>query len=250
MQIGGKELPNNIGGAQKQRSQSGYGYYHSSSFEEAFRSLNTNIRLLGSDRSIHSLTITSSIPAEGKSTIALNLAKAGAAMGKRVLLVDADLRKPQIHKRFELDNEEGLSNLLATDISLKSLVQSVPNVENLTVLTAGDIPPDPTRLLSSERMRQLQSQLEAENDYELVIYDTPPMSFADSRILGAITAGLILVTRIGRTDRNLLRNAIDDLKLSQVSILGITVNCAKSHSGNYYYNHYYGDRPKSSQANP
>ena len=170
------------------------------------------------------------------------------------MLVDADLRKPQIHKRFDLDNEEGLSNLLATGISLKSLVQSVPNVENLSVLTAGDIPPDPTRLLSSERMKQLQSQLEAEDDYDLVIYDTPPMSFADSRILGAITAGLILVTRIGRTDRNILRNAIDDLKLSQISILGLTVNCAKSHSGNYYYNryynHYYGDRQESPQANP
>lgn len=236
-------LPNLTAGKKR---QPGYGYYQSSSFHEAFRSLNTNVRLLGSDKSLNCLTVSSSVPAEGKSTIAVNLAKAAAAMGQRVLLVDADLRKPQIHNRFNLSNEQGLSNVLATGLSLEEAIQPAPGLENLWLLTAGEVPPDPTRLLSSERMRQMQAQLEAEGKYDFVIYDTPPMSFADSRILGALTVGIILVARIGRTDRGLLRNTIDDLKLSQVPLLGLVVNCAKRHGGSYYYyNRYYRNSPQA-----
>jgi capsular exopolysaccharide synthesis family protein len=249
LKIGGTNVFPSLTAGKKRRSSSGYDYYQSSSFHEAFRSLNTNVRLLGSEKSLHSLTITSSLPAEGKSTISTNLAKAAAAMGQRVLLVDADLRKPQIHNRFNLPNEQGLSNVLATGLNLDEAIQPAPGLENLWLLTAGEVPPDPTRLLSSERMRQLQSQLEVEGKYDLVIYDTPPMSFADSRILGGLTVGIILVARIGRTDRGALRNTIDDLKLSQVPVLGMAVNCAKRSGGSYYYyNHYYrnSQQPKES----
>ena len=239
--IGGTSVLSGVNPSKKP----GYNYYSSSSFHEAFRSLNTNIRLLGSEKSLNSLTITSSVPAEGKSTISTNLAKAAADMGQRVLLVDADLRSPQIHKRFSLPNEQGLSNVLATGLSLEDTIQSAPGRENLWLLTAGEVPPDPTRLLSSERMRQMHSQLETEGKYDLVIYDTPPMSFADSRILGALTVGIILVARISKTEHGPLRSAIDELKLSQVPLLGLVVNGAKQQgSSYYYYNHYSSSQSK------
>ena len=248
LKIGGTSVLSQLNPSKKRRASSGDNYYNSSSFHEAFRSLNTNVRLLGVEKSLNSLTITSSVPAEGKSTISINLAKAAAAMGQRVLLVDADLRKPQIHDRFNLPNEQGLSNVLATGLRLEEAIQPAPGRENLWLLTAGEVPPDPTRLLSSERMRQMHRQLEAEGKYDLVIYDTPPMSFADSRILGAMTLGIILVTRIGRTERSVLRNTIDELKLSQVPILGLVVNCTKQRgSSYYYYNHYYRNSSQSKE---
>ena len=220
--------------------------YNSSAFLEAFRFLNTNIRLLGFDSPIRSLVISSSEPAEGKSTVSIHLAKAASAMGQRVLLIDTDLRRPQVHCRFGLKNKKGLSNVIAKDLDLETAIQTVPQCKGLSVVTAGDIPPDPTRLLSSQRMHQIMKQLEEEARFDLVIYDTPPMlGFADARILAKHTTGMILVAKIGKTDRSALRQSIDILKMSKVSILGLVANNAindgmKSH---YYYDRYYSDRP-------
>lgn len=245
IQIGTAKLVAKTFGGEEARG----GYYQSSGFLEAFRSLNTNIRLLGSDSSLTSFAITSAAPAEGKSTVSLNLAKAAAAMGQRVLVVDADLRRPQLHERYGLPNDQGLSNVLATGLALEEAIQPISEEENenLWVLTAGEVPPDPTRLLSSERMRQVQAQLEAAGNFDLVIYDTPPMlNFADARILGPLTAGIILVARISKTDRSALRQAIDELKLSQVPLLGLVANAtSRKRSGSYYYySRYYKSRGK------
>jgi capsular exopolysaccharide synthesis family protein len=232
-----------LGGSDRSR----YGY-KTSGFLEAFRSLNTNIRLLGSDQPLSSLVVTSAAPAEGKSTISTNLAKAAAAMGQRVLIIDADLRRPQVHARFEIPNEAGLSNILATGVDVDSVIQTVPQWENVHVLTAGDIPPDPIRLLSSKRMQLLMEQLQQDARFDLIIYDTPPvLGFSEARILGAATTGIVLVARLGKTDRSLFRNAIEDLKVYQVPILGIVANGVSrtSHYGygsSYYYNRYYSQR--------
>ncbi|NJO94600.1 MAG: polysaccharide biosynthesis tyrosine autokinase, partial [Hydrococcus sp. RM1_1_31] len=219
--------------------------YKASGFLEAFRSLNTNIRLLGSDNSLNSMVVSSAEPGDGKSTVSTNLAQAAAAMGQRVLLVDADLRRPQVHHRLGISNEQGLSNILATGLALEEAIQHIPQWENLSVITAGDIPPDPTRLLASKRMQQVMEELRLKGGFDLIIYDTPPvLGFADGRILAAATNGIVLVARISKTDRAAVKNCLDELKLSQVPILGLVANGAsRSGSGSYYYyNHYYSER--------
>jgi polysaccharide biosynthesis transport protein len=222
--------------------------YKTSGFLEAFRSLNTNIRLLGSDYAFNSFVVSSAEPGDGKSTISTNLAQAAAAMGQRVLIVDADLRRPQVHHRLGIENEQGLSNILATGLALEEAIQPVPQWENLSVITAGDIPPDPTRLLASKRMQQVMEELKQKGWFDLIIYDTPPvLGFADGRILAAATNGIVLVARLSKTDRSALKNCIDQLKLAQVPILGLVANgVTRSGSGSYYYSyyysHYYSDR--------
>ena len=219
-------------------------WYGASPFLESFRSLNTNIKLLGSDTSIRSFVISSSIPSEGKSTISCHLAQAAAAMGQKVLLIDADLRRPQVHRWVGIKNEEGLSNVLATGLDIEEAIVKVPQWENLSVVTAGDIPPDPTRLLSSQKMYALMERLKSSRKYDLIIYDTPPiLGFADGRILSTRTDGVVLVVRIGKTDRSLLKQNIDNIRMSNVPVLGVIANQVNRTSSSYhYYNNYYADR--------
>ena len=219
--------------------------YHASPFLEAFRSLNTNVKLLGSDSLINSLVVSSSIPSEGKSTIAFHLAQAAAAMGQRVLLIDADLRRPQAHRWAGLKNTEGLSNILATNLAVEAAIKKITQWENLFVITAGDVPPDPTRLLSSQKMRDLMEKLKHSYQYDLIIYDTPPiLGFADGRIVAAHTNGVVLVVKMGKTDRSLLKQNIDNLKMANIPVLGLVANQVNRHSNgsSYYYSHYYADR--------
>ncbi|MCZ8188241.1 MAG: polysaccharide biosynthesis tyrosine autokinase [Microcystis sp. LE19-338.1B] len=219
-------------------------YYNFSPFSEAFRTLNTNIRLLGSDSPRKSLVISSVSPGDGKTTMAINIAKAAARMGQRVLLVDADLRRPQIHPRLNLDNDHGLSNVIAEGLDWNEAIQPLPRYENLSILTAGPIPPDPTRLLSSQRMQEMISHLQQDHAFDLIIYDLPPIAaFADAKILAAMATGLILVTKLGKTDRFVLKNMLEDLRSSQISVLGLVANNVSRKDHNYrYYGHYYGKR--------
>ncbi|WP_286825294.1 polysaccharide biosynthesis tyrosine autokinase [Microcystis sp. LSC13-02] len=219
-------------------------YYNFSPFSEAFHTLNTNIRLLGSDSPLKSLVISSLSPGDGKTTMAINIAKAAARMGQRVLLVDADLRRPRIHLRLNLDNDHGLSNVLAEGLDWNEAIQSLPRYENLSILTAGSIPPAPSRLLSSQRMQEMISQLQQDHLFDLIIYDLPPLAaFADAKILAAMATGLILVTKLGKTDRFALKNLLEDLRLSHISVLGLVANNVSRKDHNYrYYGHYYGKR--------
>lgn len=218
-----------------------------SHFLEALRVLNTNIQLLSSDRAIRSVTISSSTPGDGKSTISVFLAQTAAAMGKKVLLVDADMRKPQVDRRLQLSNKLGLSNLIAHSLRPEEVIndQPIPDLPNLSVLTAGKIPPDPTTLLSSEKMKGLIKYLE--EMFDLVIYDTPPvLGLADTTLLSPKTDGLILVTRIEKTNRSALTQALDNLKLSRVNVLGIVANGVQgdSNSPYQYYKAGYGNNHK------
>ena len=219
-------------------------WYGASPFLESFRSLNTNIKLLGSDTAIRSFVISSSIPSEGKSTVSCHLAQAAAAMGQKVLLLDADLRRPQVHRWIGIENSKGLSNVLATGLDIEEAIVNVPQWENLAVITAGDIPPDPTRLLSSQKMYSLMERLKTSRKYDLIIYDTPPiLGFADGRILSSHTDGVILVVKIGKTDRSLLKQNIDNIEMSNVPVLGLVANQVNRTTSSYhYYNHYYSDR--------
>ena len=219
----------------------GYSYFP---FLEAFRSLHTNISFLGSDTPINSLVISSAMHAEGKSTVALNLALAAAAMGQRVLLVDADLRLPQAHILLGLPNEQGLSNVISTNLPVLEVIQRSPASDNLFVLTSGQIPPDPTKLLSSKKMQNIMEQLR--QSFDLVIYDTPPLlGLADSSLLATYTDGIVLVVRMGKTGRSALMPALEGLKLSRATILGTVCNGGKGNSSNAYYYYY---RPRTQEA--
>lgn len=195
-------------------------------FLEAFGSLYTNLRLLSPGISMRSLVITSAVKGDGKSTIAFYLAKTAASVGLRVLLVDADLRLPQLHLLLGLPNVRGLGDAIATDLSLNDTIQKAPEEDNLFVLTAGHNPHDPIKLLSSKKMLYLMEQFQT--FFDLVIYDTPPLvGLADAHILASQTDGTLLVVKIDRTDRSLVDKALEGLKISGASVLGTVVNGIK-----------------------
>jgi receptor protein-tyrosine kinase len=204
-------------------------------FQEAFRSLNANIRLLNVDTPINSCVITSCQVADGKSTVAVNLARAAAAMGQQVLLVDADLRRPQVHEMLGLPNWEGLHNVIAEDVDAEQVILRSPRDENLFVLTSGPVPPDPTKVLASRKMQHLMAALSSH--FDLVIYDTAPLlGLADANLLGAHTDGLMLVVGLNQTEREALLLALEDLKIAGIPLLGMVANGDKG--SRYYYQSY------------
>ncbi len=210
-------------------------YSESSRFLEAFRVLHTNIQLLSSDETVNSLIISSAMSGDGKSTVAFNLAQTASAMGRRVLLVDADMRQPQIHDLSNLNNLWGLSNLLSGNIPLETAIRQLSSIGGLSVITAGPIPPDPTKLLSSQKMRQIMEDLHSK--FDLVIYDTPPLiGLADANLISPLTNGVVFVARIHQTHRLVMMQAIDNLKMARTNVLGMVINGDKRLQtySNYY----------------
>ena len=201
--------------------------YSNTNLLEAFRSFYTNIRLLSYDKSLQSLVITSSTSGDGKSTVAVNLAQIAATVGQKVLLVDADLRDPQIHLHLNLPNLHGFSDALSTDLSLNDAIQRSPVNDNLFVLTAGEVPPDPIKLLSSKKKQYLMEQFQA--FFDLVIYDTPSLvNLADANLIAAHADGTIVVVAIEKTDRSMLTKGLEGFKISGGSPLGTVTNFIKS----------------------
>ncbi len=213
-------------------------------FKEAFRTLHANLSFMNpDDLPMKSLVVSSSVPGEGKSTVSLNLAYVAASIGKRVLLVDADMRRPQVHQALELPNQYGLSNVISTGLTLEEAIQRLPGNSNLNILTSGPTPPDPNRLLSSEKMKQLMEQWQSQ--FDLVIYDSPPLGgLADAKMLTSQNlSGLIMVAGLGVVDRNLFKDVMETLRLSKTTVLGVVANGRKSASmgeySYYYYDNYY-----------
>ena len=194
-------------------------------FQEAFRSLNANIRLLNPDAPVRSITVSSPTPGSGKTTISAHLALTAAAMGQRVLVVDTDLRRSRLHRQLGLKNEVGLTNVVAAEVDWRDAIQPISWEPNAFVLTSGSTPPDPTRILASKMMRELMEKLT--DEFDLVIYDTPPLlGFADVYLFAAETDGLLLVVRLNHLKQTLLEQAMDELRRSKVPILGSLVNAS------------------------
>jgi capsular exopolysaccharide synthesis family protein len=219
------------------------GRYRVSAFTESFRFLHANLSFLSPDRPLKSLVVSSAIPGEGKTTVAFNLAKAAARMGARVLLVDADLRRPHLHVTSNVLNVWGLSNLISSDdLAISEIVQPVPDEENLYILTAGQLPPDPTKILASKKMGTTIEYLQGQ--YDFLVFDTPPMlGLADAKFLANYADGLVMVAGLGKTERTAIQQVLEGLKLFRTSVLGVVANGVKKHSGGaygYYYNQYYG----------
>jgi polysaccharide biosynthesis transport protein len=209
-----------------------------SPISEAYRMLQTKLKFACAERNVKVIVITSAIAKEGKSTVAANLAAALSQVGRRVLLVDADLRRPLQHEIWNLSNEMGLGNTIGGQIDLEVAIQ--PTMPNLDILTAGTLSPNPIALLDSQRMTSLMEEF-AEN-YDFVIIDAPPLNVAaDASILGKMADGILWVVRPGVLDSTSTAVAQEIVDQSRQTVLGVVVNAA---IGENDYNSY--DRNKKS----
>jgi protein-tyrosine kinase len=180
--------------------------------------------------------VTSAGPSEGKSTTSANLAVVFAQQGKRVLLVDADLRKPTVHYTFNLTNVKGLTNVLTKQATIESAVHAT-DIEHLFVLTSGPIPPNPAEVLGSSSMEELIEEMK--QSFDLVIFDTPPvLAVTDAQVLSNKCDGSILVVSGGNTEIEAAQKAKEMLLSSKGKLLGTVINQRKVKNGQYYY--YYG----------
>ena len=215
----------------------------------SFEMLQTNLGFTVSDKKLRVILVTSATPGEGKSFVAANLALAGAYVGKRVLLVDADMRRPRQHRVWEIHNLLGLSNILAGQTQLKNAVQEVSPL--VKMLPAGKIPPNPVTLLDSQCMADLVE--EASKDYDFVIIDTPPLTaVTDPLIVGKYVDGLLLVVRPGKVEYSAVNAAKSLLTQAKLPILGMVVNgiVKESGYGGYYYSSgYYGGKGERNKQN-
>ncbi len=210
-----------------------------SPISEAYRAIRTNLQFAGADKAIKTVVFTSSIPSEGKSTTDINLAIVMGQDHKRVLLIDADMRRPVLHRRFGLENR-GLSNCFADNLSLKDVIQH-DIAPNLDVVTSGPVPPNPAELLGSAKMQELLK--EAEDAYDYVFLDMPPiLVVTDAAVLGSQADGVILVVGSGDISPDEGRQAKDLLEKAHVNLLGVILNkVPQQHQGNYYYYYYYDE---------
>ncbi|MGC1247950.1 MAG: polysaccharide biosynthesis tyrosine autokinase, partial [Spirulinaceae cyanobacterium] len=200
----------------------------------AYQMLQANLKFLSSDKQLKAIVVTSSIPQEGKSEVSANLAVAIAQVGRRVLLVDADMRDPTQHRIWGLTNAMGLSNVLVGEAEPKAAIENV--MPNLDILTAGVIPPNPVALLDSKRMAFLiESFLE---DYDSIVFDTPPLvGVADAPILGKMADGILMVVRPKVLNVAGAKAAKDFLIQSGQNVLGLVANgvIIKNEPDSYFY---------------
>ena len=205
--------------------------------QEAYRSLRTSILLSAAEHAPRTLLITSASPGEGKTTTAANLAIALAQLGSRVLVIDSDLRKPRLHRIFQLDNRQGLVTHLTGLLPSADVIQHsyVPHVD---VVVCGPVPPNPSELLSAPRMDDLVGQ--AAKTYDVVILDSPPvLNVADARILARIVERVVLVVEGGKTPRELVRRAHALLAEAGGNVLGVVLNNVDVTQDSYYYERSY-----------
>tara|TARA_Y100001980_G_C14553956_1_gene339890 strand:- start:2334 stop:4673 length:2340 start_codon:yes stop_codon:yes gene_type:complete len=206
---------------------------------EAYRSLRTNF-LYSTENDIKSILVSSAGPGEGKTTTVANLAITYANLGKRTLLVDTDLRRPVVHKVFNLDRDPGVTNYLSAQTkNYKDLVKKT-DISNLSVITSGIIPPNPSEMLGSKRMIQLVRALEEE--WDMVLFDSPPLvAVTDANMLSKEIDQIALVVKVGQTDKKAFHHTITNLKNINAPLCGIIMNAVtnKSSYGSYYYYYYH-----------
>ena len=203
---------------------------------EQFRTLRTNINFSMPDKELKTLIFTSASPGEGKSTVAANSAVVFAQEGKRVLLVDADMRKPTVHYTYHVTNTIGLSNLLTRQAILEDVLKDT-EIENLQLITCGPIPPNPAELIGSQTMERMM--VEMKEKFDVIIFDAPPvLSVADAQILSNKCDGTILVMSSGETEKTELLKAKEALVSSNANIIGVVLNNFELSKDHHYYQYY------------
>lgn len=213
---------------------------------EAFRVLRTNLAFVDVDNDSKVFAVSSSVPGEGKTTTATNLAITMALAGHRVLMVDGDMRRPQVAGAFDLEPQVGLTTVLIGAIDLEEALQDGP-VDSMWVLTSGTIPPNPSELLQSQAMRELLDR--ARKEFDVIVIDTPPLlPVTDAALIAAQADGALVVVRHGRTTRDQLRLSMDRLEAVDAKALGVVLNMVpprgRDQSG-YGYGYGYGYAPES-----
>lgn len=204
---------------------------------EAYRTLRTNIQYSSFDKEIQTLVITSAEMAEGKSTVAGNIALSFAQDERKVILLDCDLRKPSVHKNFKVSNVVGVSEVLLGKVTFEEAVQK--RNDNFYFLTSGKIPPNPSEMLGSSSMEKLLEELR--NKFDIIILDTAPLqAVTDAQILSTKVDGTILVTRAERTKRDSVIEAKNLLDKVGANIIGSVLHSVGNARGKYYY--YYGNK--------
>ena len=199
---------------------------------EAYRSLRFNIEYSSFDDEYRVIVVTSSVPGEGKSTTAGNLAIALAQSGNKVLLVDCDMRKPSIHKKFKISNAAGTAELLLRKKSFEEVANDYN--ENLTIITAGKIPPNPSEMLASRAMTAFIKEMK--NEFKYIILDTPPLqAVTDAQVLSTKADGVLLVVRAGSTKKELVSNSVDLINKVHGKVIGTVLNGVENKRNNYYY---------------
>ena len=209
---------------------------------EAFRLLRTNLEFSGIDKPLRTILVTSAGPCEGKTTVSVNLAASIAQGGKSVILVDTDLRRPQIHTFFNLPNHAGFSDLFrGGNLSFKMVGHEFGSLKDAVVITSGNPPSNPTELLGSERMNQLLNSLKS--SAEVIVLDSPPSMVADAEILSAKVDGVILVVYPGHTQVNAAEASVEQMKRTGARILGVVLNRIPQNDLYYYTGYHYYHLP-------
>jgi capsular exopolysaccharide synthesis family protein len=205
---------------------------------EAFRSIRTNLEFSGVDKPLRTILVTSAGPGDGKTTIAVNLAASIAQGGKSVILVDTDMRRPQIHTFFGLPNHIGLSDLFRGNISFQLVGHEFGNLKDAMVIPSGNPPPNPTELLGSDRMNQILNGLKSAA--EVVVIDSPPSVVADAQVLASKVDGVVLIVHPGHTHADAALASAEQMKRAGARILGVILNRIPK-NGSYYggYRYYY-----------
>lgn len=212
-----------------------------SPISESYRMLRTNLDYIDIDKEDKTIVITSANMAEGKTSTVCNLAVTMADAGKKVLLVDCDLRKPKVHKNFDIGNEEGLVNILVEGVFSEAVISELDDVPNLKIIPSGPLPPNPSEILASNAMNNLISRLKRE--YDIILFDAPPVcSVTDAALLSNIADGVILVIAAANTQIESAKLAKKLLQKVGANILGVVltkVDKSKSRSYYYYNDNYY-----------
>lgn len=216
-----------------------------SAFSESFRTLRTNLQFSGFDRPLRTILVTSPQPTEGKSTVVANLGVVLAQAGRRVIVVDTDLRRPILHHIFGQNNDWGLTGALFGEGNRTDDGLLPTGVENLSFLPSGPLPPNPSEILGSQRMGDFLAHLQEQAD--VILLDSPPLlTMADASVLAARVDGVILVADAGRTRREALKKAAEALRRIGAHVLGVALNRVglRSEGYSYYYYYYYSDEGK------
>lgn len=215
---------------------------------EAYRTLRTNIQFSSYDQEVRVITVTSSRPEEGKSTVACNMAITFAENGKKVLLVDTDLRRPTVHKRFKLPNSLGIVNVIMNMEMLHEVVHH-DVTEGLDIITSGVIPPNPSELLGSRKFQRFIDEMR--DQYDTIILDSPPLlAVTDAQILTTLSDGTVVVVQHGVTKKDEISQAKDLLEKVKGNILGVVLSQIPPEDNGYYYYYSYEDKKTATAKNP
>lgn len=209
---------------------------------ESYRSLRTNIQYSSFDKKYQTIVVTSSDPGEGKSTVSGNLALAMAQGEAKVLLIDCDMRRPVVHKKFKLSNTYGLSDLLVDTKKLNDVINKYN--ENLSIITSGKVPPNPSEMLGSNAMVAFLEEMKKHFDY--IIMDTPPLqAVSDAQILSTKVDGVVIVVRAGVTKKESVHNSVSIIRKVNGNIIGTILNATENKRNKYSYYYGYGEESRT-----